>query len=192
MGLNIEAKLEYTLMLSGDSGVVFLVQNENYLRFSPTPRNLWGAVRSGIIYGKKTGLGLFFAQVDVPITYSTVEGHDSLVYLDVLSKWISTFGLGLSVKVSNYIYGSDWLEKGYQGLTINASYGYKLVSIEAELEIPKNMKYGTGMVFIPKVGVSIPSVPGLRAYIECKISRIGNESNLDIIVSPLMGLTYSF
>jgi len=190
MGLNIEAKLEYTLMFSGDSGMVFLVQDENYLRLSPAPSNLWGAVRPGIIYGMRTGWGLFFAEVDVPITYNTVEGQNSMVYLDVLFKWISTFGLGLSVKVSNYIYGSDWLEKGYQGLTIYASYGYELVSVEAELEVPKNI--GTGMVFIPKVGVSIPPVPGLSAYIECNISRIGNESNLDIIVSPVIGVTYSF
>jgi len=189
MGINLEIKLGYNLWLSADSGIAFLVGDENYLTLFPEANNLWGCVRPGIMYGIRSKFGIFYGQVDVPVTYSN-DGYDSLVYLDVLFKWISTFGFGVGIKVSNLIYCSDYFEKGYQSINITASYGYKIVYVEAEVEIPKN--YGSGTVIIPKVGVSIPSVPGLSAYLECNISRIGNEDKLDVIVSPLLGVTYSF
>lgn len=190
MGLNFEFKLGYSLRLSVNSGLTFIVQDENYLKLSPPqPNNLWGAVRPGIRYTYRTKIGTFYGQVDIPITYSN-DDYDSMIYLDTFIRWRSTFGLGIDVKVGNYIYGSDWLEKGYQVTNITVSYGYKLVYAQVEVEIPKDLD--SGIIIIPKVEVSIPAVPSLRAYLECNLTRVGNDYNRDMVVSPILGVTYSF
>jgi hypothetical protein len=67
-----------------------------------------------------------------------------------------------------------------------------LVYVDIDVEIPKTMEYSSGIVIIPRAEVSIPPVPGLKAYVEFNISRIGNVDNLDMIVTPSIGVTYSF
>jgi len=196
MGLNYEIKLGYNKWLNSYSGIAFLVSDENYFKLYANEDNVYevfGCVRPGIMYGIKSKFGVFYGQVDVPINYNNMgyKGYDSLIYLDILLKWVSPFGLGIGVKITNYIHGSDWLEKGYQGITVYLNYGYKLFYIDVETEIPKSLEYGS-IVTTPKVGVSIPSVPGLSAYLECKISNIGNSYDNDIIVTPTLGVTYSF
>lgn len=182
--LYFDLVLTYNLGLGDASTLSFIVENENdTFQLSPwvdASSNISGIVKPGIKFTQGiTDFGDLYVQADVPIGYT----EDPLeVGIDAILGWDSTFGLGIKVVEHNTIKP----DADYAGLDVIVSYESGPVYCEVEVDIPKDAG-ADGVVIIPEFDLSFNA---FTFYVNCSFEGVGSGG--DVIISPALGIKYSF
>ena len=198
MDLWWDLALGYNLSLGSASNLTFLAENELGIEFvEKMGDTLWGIFRPGVKFSQGIdNVGDLYGQIDVPIGYGD---DDILLGLDITAGWASTFGLGLKAK-AHMLFMPDYLDTGFTGIDIKATYSSGPLYGEVEFRIAKEINsyfpssyfdgsyFKGGFAIIPKFQYTI--IPNLNAYIKCAFGGIGSDG--DIVISPALGVTYSF
>jgi len=205
----------------GDASVLsVIVENENYVMLAPNMGDdiASGVVRPGIKFA--TGLenvGNLFAQVTAPVAYLDFgnEKDNTWAGLDLNAGWMSTFGLGLTAscycmflpqEVEQpklvYIAPIGQTINGFTGVAVNALYMLGPFLAQARVAIPvKGMDTGARYSYFEELttpgGMAVNLqfgwffMPGLQAYAGVTFNGIGITGQ-DMIISPMIGVDYSF
>ena len=199
MDLYWDLALGYDISLASASTLSILAENELGFNFvTDLGDTLWGTFRPGLKFDQGIdGVGDLYAQFDLPIGYGKGWGDDTIICLDGTIGWDSTFGLGLKAK-AHFLFAPDSLDTGFTGIDIKATYSNGPAYGEIEARIAKDSGdissfidgsgYKPSVAIIPKVQYEI--ITGLNAYLKCAFGNIGGTG--DIIISPVIGVTYSF
>ena len=195
-------------------------ENENYIMLAPNIGDdiTSGVIRPGLRFA--TGIeeaGYFSIQTGVPCAYLDFgyEKDNTWVGLDLNASWISTFGLGLATSFY-FMFSPQEVEQpillpiapfgqtinGFTGIAVNVLYMAGPFLAQARVAIPvrdmdKGARYSYfeeltspgGMAINVQLGYFF--IPGLQVYAGVAFTGMGITGS-DMIVSPMIGVDYSF
>ncbi|MDR1870051.1 MAG: hypothetical protein LBQ82_08710 [Treponema sp.] len=200
----------YNHNLGDASTLSAIVQNENYIMLAPNVGDdiASGVIKPGIKFGTNIeNVGNLFAQAGVPFAYLNFgqEKGNTWVGLDFTVGWMSTFGLGLNTSF-HFMFSPEGMGgqtiNGFTGVAVNALFMVGQFIAQARAAIPvKGMDTGARYSYFEELtspgGMAVNLqlgyffIPGLQAYAGVAFAGMGITGQ-DMIVSPMIGIDYSF
>ena len=196
IGLYFDIALTFNFFLSAYSTISFTAENEmDRLMMSNRPEAEDGSglrsLFSPAINFKQVveDAGDFYINLKFPITYlAYYKNADTAIDLKSTLGWNSTFGLGFWVREVLNLKVPEGSETGHAEIDLCLSYGNGPFYTEVEADFRKNLSEN-GLSITPLVQYSF--IPGLKAWLKCGFDAIGIE-NADVVISPALGVSYSF
>ena len=187
--LYVDLLAGYNLGIGRASTLSFILENEfDEIIISPRSsdgNNITGIFTPAVKFTQGFGIGDVYARVGAPITYiQDNKDADLGAGLDFTLGWNSRFGLWLEATMHMLLAPSD--DTGYTGLDASAYFDTGLINIGADVTVPSEVS-DLGLTVTPKVTVSLGS---LSVYAKCEFAGLGSDS--DMILSPAVGITFSF
>jgi len=188
--LYVDLMLGYNLSFGSASTLSFILENEfDELKISPKVKGenpLTGIFTPAVKFNQKLDIGDLYAQIGAPITYMQYDKDaETAIGLDCTLGWNSAFGLGLELKVCSLLVPSGG--SGYTGIDATVSYDSEPIYIEVEALIPKEIN-NEGVTITPEFDYSFKK---FTFYVKCEFAGIGISKG-DVIISPALGVKYSF
>jgi len=183
--LYVDLSVGYNISLGENSTLSIILENE----FDPiviAPKDEDGSSLTGIFtpalkFNQSLDIGDLYAQIGAPITY--IKDIDTVIGLDFTLGWSSSFGLGIEAKICSLLSPSE--AAGYTGLDLTVSYEAESIYFEVETIIPKETD--EGITITPEFDYSFKN---FTFYIKSEFAGIGTSG--DVIISPALGVKYSF
>jgi hypothetical protein len=210
----------YNHNIGDASALSVFLENENYIMLAPNvgDDNASGVIKPGFKFGTNIeNVGNLFAGVRVPFSYISFgyEKDNTWAGLDFTAGWMSTFGLGLNATF-HFMFSPKEVGQpifvqlspigqtinGFTGIDVNAFYMIGQFIAQARVAIPvKGMDTGARYSYFEELtspgGMAVHLqlgyffIPGLQAYAGVAFTGMGITGS-DMIVSPMIGIDYSF
>jgi len=194
MYLYFDLSLGLNLSLGESSTLSIILADENTIDLYSGGDDVFsGTFTPGICFNYGSDAGDIYIQTNIPISYP-----DSLVGLDIIAGWGSTFGLGIEASAHILFNSSYSGDNGFTGLGLSFTYEFEPVTAELGITIPfKNYTpysffdsdNGFGVAIIP--GISVTLFDGFDIYANCTFAGIGVTGG-DVGISFAIGVSYSF
>jgi hypothetical protein len=187
--LYVDLSVGYNISLGEESTLSFILENEfDEIIISPKiedGNSLTGIFTPAVKFNQSFSFGDLYAQIGAPVTYIQYDKDaDTAIGLDFTLGWDSGFGLGIKAKICSLLTPSD--AAGYTGLELTVSYEVERVYFEVEALIPNDID-NEGITITPEFDYYLKN---LTFYLKSEFSGIGTSG--DIIISPALGIKYSF
>ncbi|MCL2196483.1 MAG: hypothetical protein FWB77_02585 [Treponema sp.] len=194
MYLYLDFMAGFNISLSDTSTLSIIVSDENTIDLYSGGDDIFsGTLFPGVCFNYSSDAGDIYFQANIPFAYP-----DSLVGLDIIAGWGTSFGLGIEASAHilfNSLYSGD---NGFTGLGLSFTYEFDPVTAELGITIPfKNYTpysffdsdNGAGVAIIP--GISVTLFDGFDIYANCTFAGIGVTGG-DVGISFAIGISYSF
>jgi hypothetical protein len=186
--LYVDLSAGYNLSIGEKSTLSFILENEfDEIIIAPKIEDgnaLNGIFTPAVKFNQSLDIGDLYAQIGAPINYiQYYKDADMVIGLDFTLGWTSAFGLGIEAKICSLLSPSE--AAGYTGLDLTVSYEAESIYFEVETIIPKETD--EGITITPEFDYSLKN---LTFYIKSEFAGIGTSG--DVIISPALGVKYSF
>jgi len=188
--LYVDLMLGYNIGFGSASTLSIILENEfDEIKIAPKisgENSITGIFTPAVKFNQTLDIGDLYAQIGAPITYMQYDKDaDMGIGLDFTVGWSSAFGLGLEYTASSLLAPSS--ASGYTSSEVIVSYDSEPIYFEVDAIIPKEIN-NEGVTITPEFDYSFKK---FTFYIKCEFAGIG-VSHGDIIMSPALGIKYSF
>jgi len=187
--LYVDLSVGYNISIGEKSTLSIILENE----FDPiivAPKieegnSLIGIFTPAVKFNQSLDIGDLYAQIGAPINYiQFYKDADTVIGLDFTLGWNSSFGLGIEAKICSLLSPSE--ASGYTGLDLTVSYEAESIYFEVETLIPNEIDI-EGITITPEFDYSFKN---FTFYIKSEFAGIGTDG--DVVISPALGIKYSF
>jgi len=153
----VDIEAANNLRITSASTLSFLLGFENDFHLSPDRTDdkdnlgrVIGIIKPGIKFKQGLGFGDLYFQVDLPVSYWSLNDQPNLIYLGFSVGWDSTFGLGVKLRELNLVatlgpdnfYSRQFEDiRGVQGFGLTVSYNVNPIYAEVEVRIPRRLTF---------------------------------------------------